>query len=164
MGDAKTTREVLVYAPPNLQAVKGHPMRIFRTFALPMLLLEVPVMLPIWFLHYSIRFKILLMVLFIVFFAIATALVMLITAFARAEIVNEQVVFISFGIRTRKISLAAIRAYKPVFPRRPNSAICILYGSSSTYVPNGALDPKELVNLLHAHGVPEQLLRPLTWR
>jgi len=68
--------------------------------------------------------------------------------------VNEQLEFFSFGIRTRTIPLATIRAYKHFLPRSP--AICILYGSSSSYVPNGALDPKELVNLLHAHGVKEE--------
>ena len=52
------------------------------------------------------------------------------------------------------IPLASIRAFKHFLPGSP--AIYILYGSASTYVPNGALDPKELVNLLHAHGVKEE--------
>jgi hypothetical protein len=138
-----------------IQVVRGSAVRTLRTLGGGLaIVISLPI-LGLWLIaKSSSTTKIVVSVLILVFAGIVLLCACVASSFAIAEIRNRRLNFYFCGVRTRSILLND----STIFELRKMGRLKVLciQSSGSTYVPNGALDISDVVDLLRANGVAER--------
>jgi hypothetical protein len=97
--------------------------------------------------------KIVVSLAMIAFACVATLLLCVASSFTIAEVRNQTLNFYFFGMRTRSIPLEGSTSFE--LRKMGRMKVLCIQSRGSTYVPNGALDQLNVVELLRANGVAE---------